>query len=91
MLVLSRRVGETIRIGDDIVVQVVRISGNRVLIGIDAPKSLAIVRPETQDDVAAESEGSAGVEAAPLDPAPAARVAAKVPIVRFKKNRTSGF
>lgn len=46
MLVLSRKVREQIRIGDDIAITVHRLSGNRVSIGIDAPKGCRIVRGE---------------------------------------------
>ena len=50
MLVLSRHASETIRIGDNIVVSVQRISGNRVIIGIDAPQEVAIRRGELAFD-----------------------------------------
>ena len=46
MLVLSRKAGERIWIGDDISVTVVRISGGGVRIGIEAPKELPVVREE---------------------------------------------
>lgn len=46
MLVLSRRESERIRLGDGIVVTVVRISGDRVRIGIEAPENVAVVRDE---------------------------------------------
>lgn len=46
MLVLSRKVGEKIILGDDIVVQVTKIVGNKVSIGIEAPESLLIYREE---------------------------------------------
>lgn len=46
MLVLSRRVSEKIRIGDDIVITVVRIGPNTVRLGVDAPLSLNVVREE---------------------------------------------
>jgi carbon storage regulator len=48
MLVLSRKEGEQLRIGDDIVVTVSRISGNRVAIGIEAPRSIRVVRGELE-------------------------------------------
>jgi carbon storage regulator len=46
MLVLSRKPGETIIIGDDIVVTVVSINGNRVKLGIEAPAEVSIKRRE---------------------------------------------
>ena len=46
MLVLSRKESEQLMIGDDIVVTINRISGNRVAIGIDAPRDVRIVRGE---------------------------------------------
>ena len=49
MLVLGRRPGEAIVIGDDIVVTVVRIGHNNVRIGVDAPKSINVARQELVD------------------------------------------
>ena len=46
MLVLSRKKGERIRIGDEIEVKVLKISGNRVTLGIEAPTRLHIVRSD---------------------------------------------
>lgn len=51
MLVLSRHEQETIRIGDDIVISIQRISGNRVVVGIEAPREVRIVRGELLADV----------------------------------------
>ncbi len=48
MLVLSRKEGEQLHIGDDIVVTISRISGNRVAIGIDAPRDVRIRRGELE-------------------------------------------
>ena len=48
MLILTRKVGESIRIGDDIVVTVTKLSGNRVQFGVEAPKDIRIVRGELQ-------------------------------------------
>ena len=46
MLVLSRRVGETLRLGPDITVTVVGVKGGQIRIGINAPKSLVVHREE---------------------------------------------
>ena len=46
MLVLTRRPGESLRIGDDIEVRVIRIEGERVVLGIQAPQDQRVVRSE---------------------------------------------
>ena len=46
MLVLSRKSGEKIHVGSDITITVVRVEGNRVRIGIDAPAEVPLVRAE---------------------------------------------
>ncbi len=48
MLVLSRKVGEKLVIGDNVTITINRIAGNRVTIGIDAPGSVKIVRGELE-------------------------------------------
>ncbi len=49
MLVLSRKSGQRIQIGDDITVEIRRIAGNRVTIALEAPKSVRILRGELDD------------------------------------------
>lgn len=49
MLVLSRKPGETLRIGPDIVMTIVSIHGNKVRVGIDAPSEVHIARGELED------------------------------------------
>jgi carbon storage regulator len=51
MLVLSRKVGERLVIGDNITVVINRIAGNRVTIGIEAPNDVRIVRGELSPEV----------------------------------------
>jgi len=48
MLILSRKVGEEIVIGDDVTVVVSRIAGNRVTIGVKAPRRVRIIRGELE-------------------------------------------
>ena len=61
MLVLSRRVGETVRIGEGVAVRVLGVIGNQVRLGIEAPDDVLILREEIADGVGAEK--SAGGEA----------------------------
>jgi len=49
MLVLSRKAGERIVIGDDIVITVIRSTNSQVKIGIEAPKNVTVMRKELQD------------------------------------------
>lgn len=51
MLVLSRKEGEKLVIGDNVVVTINRIAGNRVAIGIEAPREVSIVRGELKPEV----------------------------------------
>jgi carbon storage regulator CsrA len=48
MLVLSRKTGERIQIGDDITIEIRRIAGNRVTIALDAPRDVRILRGELE-------------------------------------------
>lgn len=48
MLVLSRRIEEVIKIGNDIEIQVIRVKGNNVRLGITAPKELVVLRGELE-------------------------------------------
>jgi carbon storage regulator len=46
MLVLSRKAGESILIGDDVTIDIVSVDGDRVCVGINAPKSIRVYRKE---------------------------------------------
>ena len=49
MLILTRRIGESIMIGDNITIRVLEIAGKQVRIGIDAPRDVAVDREEIYD------------------------------------------
>ena len=51
MLVLSRKVGQRILLGDKIVITVVRVNGGGVRLGIEAPAELPVIREEMRDEV----------------------------------------
>lgn len=64
MLVLSRREGEKLVIGDNITLVVSRISGNRVTVGIEAPIDVKIFRGELHDEFDLKSESNSETELA---------------------------
>lgn len=57
MLILSRKSGETIEIGNDVKVLILGIKGAQVRIGIEAPKDVGVHRAEIADKIRAENDG----------------------------------
>ncbi len=54
MLILTRRVGETLMIGDDVTVSVLGVKGNQVRIGVNAPRDVAVHREEIYERIKRE-------------------------------------
>ncbi len=56
MLILTRRIGETLMVGDEVTVTVLGINGNQVRIGINAPKSVPVHREEIYQKILREKD-----------------------------------
>ncbi len=83
MLLLTRKIGEQINIGDDIIIRVVEISRGKVRLGIEAPKKMPIHRHEVYERIQSENVKASMVFSV-SDIAEAAR------ILREKKNQGAG-
>jgi carbon storage regulator len=60
MLILTRRVGETLMIGDEVTVTVLGVKGNQVRIGVNAPRDVAVHREEIYDRIKSEQDQKNG-------------------------------
>jgi carbon storage regulator len=62
MLILTRRIGESVMIGDDVTITVLRVKGNQVRLGVNAPKNVSVQREEIlqrmQDDRPDDSDAT---------------------------------
>lgn len=73
MLIITRRAGEKVMVGEDVVVEIMEIVGNTVRIGIQAPRSVGVYREEIWNAVREEnrSAATADVDSLPLPTQPA--------------------
>ena len=72
MLIITRRAGEKMMIGDDVVVEIMEIFGNQVRVGIQAPQSVRVYREEIWRAVKEENRAAASDAPATLPVAPSA-------------------
>ncbi len=62
MLILTRKLGESIRISDNIIVKIVELDNRHVKLGIDAPRNIAVNREEIYERIQKENEAASAAE-----------------------------
>ncbi len=70
MLILTRRVGESVMIGDDVIITVLGVKSNQVRIGINAPQQVAVHREEIYERIKREQRNAAAQSGEPPKPTP---------------------
>ncbi|MGI9570100.1 MAG: carbon storage regulator CsrA [Desulfobulbia bacterium] len=58
MLILTRKIGEAVKIGDDIEVSIIGVKGNQVRLGINAPNDVAVHREEIYERIKQDNQSS---------------------------------
>jgi carbon storage regulator len=66
MLILTRRVGETLMIGDEVTVTVLGVKGNQVRLGVNAPRTVAVHREEIYERIKREQDHDSNAGASNL-------------------------
>ena len=85
MLVLTRKLQETIKIGDEVTIHILRVKGNTVRLGIDAPREIRVIRGELADKESAVDEPSSATS--PLVSGDTREVAGETPAVDGESQR----
>ena len=88
MLVLSRKPGEALRVGDEVEITVVEVKGDMVRIGIEAPRNVQVWRKELWEAIVAENKKAAEEAAAATAPTiPVVETSAKISSLLAKKKK----